>query len=257
MSRCIIFILAMVSGVLVMAPVKAENSDIAGQVKKPVREAVTIRQDTQKEVEAWAGERQKLLAEHERLQWEQKQLQKEKNEWLHKTAAAEKRITSKEKELADMVQISSQIQPFLQEALTWLEQHRSDDLPFLVDERRQRLAGLAGLMEDPEVAVNERFRKVMEALLVEAEYGHTIEVCQETIAVDGESMLVNIFRLGRVSLFYQSPDGKTCGYFDVADAGWRPLAPAHNRAIQTAINIGAKRQPAELLNLPIGKMAIR
>ena len=66
-----------------------------------------------------------------------------------------------------------------------------------------------------------------------------------------------IFRLGRVNLFYQSPDGKTCGYFDVAEAGWRPLAPAHNRAIQTAINIGAKRHPAELLNLPIGKMAIR
>jgi len=256
LSRCIFFILAMVSGVLVTAPVKAENNDIAGQVKKPVREAVTIRQDTQKEVETWAGERQKLLAEHERLQWEQKQLWKEKNEWLHKIATAEKRITSKEKELADMVQISSQIQPFLQEALTWLKQHRRDDLPFLVDERRQRLAGLTRLMEDPEVAVNERFRKVMEALLVEAE-GHTIEVCQETIAVDEESMLVNIFRLGRVSLFYQSPDGKTCGYFDVADAGWRPLAQTYNRAIQTAINIGAKRQPAELLNLPIGKMAVR
>ena len=110
-----------------MEPVKAENSDIGRQVKKPVREAVTIRQDTQKEIEAWAGERQKLLAEHERLQWEQKRLRKEKNEWLHKTAAAEKRITSKEKELADMVQISSQIQPFLKEALKRLEQHRSDE----------------------------------------------------------------------------------------------------------------------------------
>jgi hypothetical protein len=97
----------------------------------------------------------------------------------------------------------------------------------------------------------------MEALLVEAEYGSTIEVYQQTIDVDGAPSLVNVFRLGRISLFYQTLDQKRCGFYDVAATGWRPLPTAFNRCIQTAIEIGAKRRPVELLTLPLGRMAGR
>jgi hypothetical protein len=109
-------------------------------------------------------------------------------------------------------------------------------------------------MEDPEVSVSEKFRKAMEALLVEAEYGSTIEVYQQTIAVDDAPSLVNVFRLGRISLFYQTLDQKRCGFYDVAAAAWRPLPTAFNRCLQTAIEIGAKRRPVELLTLPLGRM---
>lgn len=68
-----------------------------------------------------------------------------------------------------------------------------------------RLTRLVELRDDPEVPVSEKFRKVLEALLVETEYGNTIEVYQETINTGGGEMLVDIFRLGRVGLFYQSP----------------------------------------------------
>jgi hypothetical protein len=97
----------------------------------------------------------------------------------------------------------------------------------------------------------------MEALLVEAEYGSTIEVYQQTIELDNAPSLVNLFRLGRISLFYQTLDRKQCGFFDVAAADWRPLPAAFNRSIQTAIEIGTKRRPVELLALPLGRMAGR
>jgi hypothetical protein len=97
----------------------------------------------------------------------------------------------------------------------------------------------------------------METLLIEAEYGNTIEVYQETIAVEDQSILVNIFRLGRISIFYQTLDEKSSGFYDISLEAWRQLPRSYNHGIQTAINIGAKRQPVELLTLPLGRIAVR
>ncbi|MBU1567791.1 MAG: DUF3450 domain-containing protein, partial [Proteobacteria bacterium] len=94
----------------------------------------------------------------------------------------------------------------------------------------------------------------LEALLVEAEYGNTIEVYQETIGLDGREVLVDIFRLGRVGLFFQTLDQKSCGFYNVAIAAWQPLATAYNRTLLAAMEIGAKRRPVELLTLPLGRI---
>jgi hypothetical protein len=107
------------------------------------------------------------------------------------------------------------------------------------------------------VAISEKYRKVMEALLVEAEYGFTIEAYQETITIDGQPLLADIFRLGRISLFYQSLDRKRCGFYNAAKGVWQSLDTVHNPAIQAALDIAAKRRPVELLSLPVGRMVLQ
>jgi hypothetical protein len=69
-------------------------------------------------------------------------------------------------------------------------------------------------------------------------------------------MLVDIFRLGRVCLLYQSLDHKSCGFYNVAASAWQPLSGAYNRPIAAAMEIGAKRRPAELLTLPLGRIQL-
>lgn len=239
------------------SPAWAGNNDFSAQVKKPVYEAIDTRQTTQKVEEKWRQERLKLVAVYEQLQHEQKQLQARKDQLEHQIAATQERIASKKKQLEDIERISTRMAPFLQELVGRLRQLVSGGMPFLAAEREQRIARLDGLMEDPEVSVSEKFRKAMEALLVEAEYGSTIEVYQQTIAVDDAPSLVNVFRLGRISLFYQTLDRKRCGFYDVAAAAWRPLPADFNRSIQRAIEIGSKRRPVELLSLPLGRMAGR
>lgn len=114
---------------------------------------------------------------------------------------------------------------------------------------------LGSLLGDPGVTVSEKFRKTMEALMVEAEYGRTIEIYQDTITVEGQPLLATVFRLGRIGLFYQTLDHHRSGMFDVAAGAWTPLPSSFDRALRTAIDIAAKRQPVELLNLPLGRMA--
>ena len=247
----------MLSGVVLLSTVAlcmAQNDSFSEQVTQPVHEAVKIRRDTQQQEEQWRDQKQALVARYEQMHSEQKQLQARREALQSENRAARERIVQKEKQLADIEQINARIEPFLQNQVVLLQQQLTEGIPFLFQERAQRVQRLSELMTDPDVAVSEKYRKTMEALLVEAEYGNTIEVYQQTIAIEGREMLVNIFRLGRISLFYQSLDRKHCGFFDVAAAAWKPLPAAHNRTIGSAIDIGAKRKPVELLSLPLGRI---
>lgn len=242
--------------ILAAVPVGAQDPEVSGNVKKSVHEAIDIRQTTQRAEERWRAERDRLTAEYEALQQEQQRLEETLQALRRQAAGVRERIAAKETQLADIDRISAQIQPFLQETVEKIEQQLGKGPAFLMAERRQRLDKLQRLMGESDVAVGEKFRRVMEALLIEAEYGHTIETDQQTIEVGGRSMLVNLFRLGRISVFYQTLDRKSCGHYDVGAAAWRPLPATYNRAIQTAIDIGSRRRPVELLHLPLGRIAL-
>jgi hypothetical protein len=235
--------------------VGAEGGQTEQQIEQPVRQSIDTRQATQKEEEQWRLEKETLVARYEQLQNRERELTHQKEALIEQVASAKTRIGAKEKELADIEEISRQIQPFVQEVFTALKLQVADGYPFLLDERRGRIQRLEMVMADPDVAVSEKYRKVMEALLVEAEYGFTIEAYQETITIEGQSMLADIFRLGRISLFYQSLDRKHCGFYNAADGVWQGLDTVHNPAVLTAIDIAAKRRPVELLRLPLGRIA--
>jgi hypothetical protein len=235
----------------------AVDRQFNGQVTRPVQDAVTIRQSTQKEEEQWRDEQEKLMALYDTLQVEQTQLMTSREELQESIRSAHKRIAEKDNQLADIEQLRNRIEPFLQESVQALNKQLDEDLPFLPEERHQRMARLDELLTDPNVAISEKYRKVMEAWLVEAEYGSTIEVYQQTITLDQNQMLVNILRLGRISLFYQTLDQVHCGFFDVSAGAWQPLPAPYSRSIGAAIDIGTKKKPAELLSLPLGRICVK
>lgn len=232
-------------------------SDTVQRVERPVRQSITTRQASQAAEEKWRLEKEKLSEQFEQLQAEQTQLRQQRQDLQDYVSSTQVRIAIKQKQLADIEQISIQIQPFLEELLALLKTQVSGGYPFLRQERKKRIDNLEHLMIDPEVSVSEKYRKVMEAFLVEAEYGTTIETYQESIAIDGQTVLVDIFRLGRLSLFYQSMDRKQCGFYNIAAHAWQPLPASHNPSIQAAIDIAAKRKPVEMLTLPLGRMVIQ
>lgn len=228
---------------------------VTDRIERPVQQAITVRQSLQTEEEQWRAEREQLLAKYDTLTQEIAVLQSQKERLTQTADEARQRIATKQRQLADIQQISEGIAPLIEEMIAALKDDIETGPPFLMAERRERVARLEQLAADPEVAVSERFRKAMEAYMVEAEYGNTIEVNQENIAIGDQSMLVNIFRLGRLSLFYETLDGEHCGWFNVAAGTWETLPRDYQEAIHTAIEIGAKRQPVELLTLPLGRMA--
>lgn len=228
--------------------------DTEKRIEQPVRQSIDTRQATQRAEAKWREDKADLTARFEALRAAQSQLQAQKEALGQTIAEARERIAAKERQLADIDQIATRIQPFLNETIGVLKTSVAGGSPFLKAERETRIACLESMMGDPDVSLSEKYRKVMEALLVEAEYGVTIETYQESISLDGQPVLVDIFRLGRISLFYQSLDRRHCGVYNVASGNWQALPATHNPDIQAAIDIAAKRKPVELLNLPLGRL---
>lgn len=242
-------------GVLLMLACTSAAAEYADQVQKPVDEAIQIRQKTQQDADQWAETQAKLQAEYEQLERMRDQLAAQNEEWEKRTAARQAAVDQLEQEIASIARISEELLPFLEQVYARLADLVQTDAPFLADERQRRIANLRRIMDDHQTASGEKFRKIFEALAIEAEYGTTVEMYPQKITLDDQAVMVNIFRLGRIALFFQTPDGETCGVFDSASRQWSPLPPRYNAAITAAMEIGAKRRPVELLNLPIGRIA--
>lgn len=223
-------------------------------VEKPFRAAVDTDQRTQKEEERWREEREALRLRFEDLEKKREQLLSSRDSLAQNVRAGEQRVADKRIRQAEIVRINKEISPFLDNLRAELHQTQAEGLPFLAEERRQRLEKIDQLFADPAVSVAERYRRLMEALLIEAEYGFNTEITQETIDLAGQQTLVDVFRLGRLNLFYLSLDQRHCGFYNEAEQSWQALDARYLRGIRNAVEIGAKRRPVELISLPVGAL---
>ncbi|MBT8421571.1 MAG: DUF3450 domain-containing protein [Gammaproteobacteria bacterium] len=146
--------------------------------------------------------------------------------------------------------INRQIVPSMTRMIEGLEQFVELDVPFLLEERRNRVANLDDLMARPDVNVAEKFRKVTEAYQIENDYGRTIESYSGTLEIEGQERKVDFLRVGRVALMYQTQDGALSGVWDQQARRWES-ADAYKNQIKQGLKIASKQIAPELLLLPV------
>lgn len=149
--------------------------------------------------------------------------------------------------------LEPQVAPLLTKMLGALEQFVKADLPFHQDDRLESIGRLKALMVSPEATTSDRFRNIMDIYTAETEYGNSYEAYKATLDVagNGEEIEVDMLRIGRVALFYQTRDQKKSGMWDNQNRVWKQLPDSTNRNIRTAIKVAAKTVAPELLSLPI------
>ncbi|MBU1344184.1 MAG: DUF3450 domain-containing protein [Proteobacteria bacterium] len=226
-------------------------------VKQPVEQSVKIRQETQRETDQWEQEKAKLIYLYDQLKAEHEALATENKTLSSAESEAETLNLKLLKQKQESVRIQKELLPFLNNLYARLATLVSNDTPFLKEERALRLQNLEKILASPEVTVAEKYRKVMEALFIEADYGNTIEIYQEKVLINNEAVLGDIFRLGRVCLFFLSLDQTSCAYYNVTQKNWTPLEKESLAAIRSGVEIGQKRKPAQLLALPLGRLAVQ
>ncbi len=224
-------------------------------IEAPVGNAVDTRQATQETREKWDAQRQALAEEYDRLKEENEQLAFANANLTQKRGDLEKSIQDLTREKEEAQRIRTELAPFLKELLNRLKSLVTSDIPFLSRERNDRLARLEVILDDPDITIAEKYRKMMEALFVEAEYGNTVEVYREKIVVDGAEVLADIFRMGRVALFFLALDRENAGIFDVAANQWHTLDKTRVPAIEAVVEMAAKHRPMEVVALPLGAIA--
>jgi hypothetical protein len=225
-------------------------------VRKPVEKSIDVRRATQQAADRWEEERKQLADRYDRLVRKRDDLARRRDR-LHRAVEGRKAaVVSLERQRIETERIIGGIRPYLERIYQRLSERVQTDLPFLLQERRNRLARLREILNDDRVPDSEKFRKTMEALLVEAEYGNTVEVYRQPIDLNGREVLTDVFRLGRISLFFQTLDGSEAGFFDPSSKSWRTLPPKTHRTIAAVMEMGSRHRSVDLLPLPIGRLNV-
>ena len=162
-----------------------------------------------------------------------------------------KEISSINEQLESLDTINIDILPLLKRMVDSLSKFIEIDIPFLIDERIERVKDLDQLIIRADVTTAEKFRKIFEAYQLEANFGKTIEAYQGFLDIDGDERAVDYFRLGRLGLFYRTPNGRETGYWESNSKAWVHMGSSLDDEIKAALDIGNRQAPPNFINLPL------
>lgn len=168
-------------------------------------------------------------------------------------------LTSQNQEIASLstqidgvTLVERQIMPLMGRMLEALEDFVERDVPFLIDERRVRVANLLDIMGRADVTVAEKYRRLVEAYQIENEYGRTIESYRAELTIgDGPQRTVDFLRFGRVVLIYTTLDNNESGVWDSARGSWEELDGSYRAAVRQGLRIAKQQTAPDLVVLPV------
>lgn len=167
-------------------------------------------------------------------------------------ANQERRLRDIDASIAEASVIQRQIPPLVVRMLDGLEQFINLDMPFDLDTRLSNIEAVRANMDRSDVTSAEAFRQVLELYSIELQYGRGIEAYTDTIELGGAEREVDILRIGRVALVYQSTDGAETGAWNKDAQSWEELSAGdYASAVRKGVRIAKKQATIELLNMPV------
>ncbi|MDP5072225.1 MAG: DUF3450 domain-containing protein [Congregibacter sp.] len=163
-----------------------------------------------------------------------------------------RRIADIDDSIDQVTVIQRQMTPLVIRMIDGLEQFVEMDVPFNLEERRQRIEFLKTNVDRADLTVAEKFRQVLEAYNIELQYGRGFETYTDTIDLGTGARDVDFLRIGRIALVYQTSDGAEAGAWNNQTRSWEPLPTGdYASAIRKGVRIAKKTATIELLNMPI------
>jgi len=160
-------------------------------------------------------------------------------------------ISSINEQLDSLDSINIDILPLLKRMVDSLSKFITLDIPFLIEERKLRLQDLDALIVRADVTTAEKFRKIFEAYQLEANFGKTIESYQGFLTIKESEKAVDYFRLGRLGLYYRTPNGKETGYWNSNSQQWVHEGSSLDDEIKAALDIANRQSPPNFIKLPV------
>lgn len=242
-------LLALTGLVLIVKPIFAAD---------PLKSAKKVRIDSQREalasqkkIDSLATETQQRLEEYRDVLHQVEGINVY-NEHLERLIVGQnEQLLAIERQMNNARETQRQIIPLINRMVDVLDELVGLDMPFLLQERRLRLDNLKKMVDDPNVALPDKYRRVMEAYQIEMDFGRNIEAYTAELKHDGQGRMVEFLRVGRVALLYMTFDGNETGYWDKATRKWVVLSKSFNPAIAKGLQIAKKQAPPELIKIPV------
>ncbi|HLF29834.1 MAG TPA: DUF3450 domain-containing protein [Xanthomonadales bacterium] len=245
--KTVSLLLTMAAPMVLAVPVQAQTLDNVVNAQVAVDKEAAASQDRINEVrektQDAAGKYAQALAETESLEKYNDQLGSQ-------VADQQKEMNSIERQLVEIETTNREVQPLMQKMVDTLERFVALDVPFLLEERTNRVKSLQDLMPRADVAISEKYRRIIEAYQIELEYGRTLETYEGHIEDASGMRTVDFVRLGRISLMYQTLDGAETGYWNAQEKRW-VVDNNYAHAVSEARRVAKKDGPPDLLKVPV------
>ncbi|MEH6551832.1 MAG: DUF3450 domain-containing protein [Pseudomonadales bacterium] len=239
-------------GSAVLGSATTAQADTLDNILKVGQANTKASQSSQKKVDKLADETGDLLQDYKTVL---KQIEglKVYNARLDKQIDNQnKRIGDIETSIGQVTVIQRQMLPLVIRMVDSLEEFVSLDVPFHIEERNQRIGFLRNNLDRSDLTVAEKFRQVLEGYKIEAEYGRKIDTYKSSVEIDGESREVNMLRIGRISLLYQTTDTTITGAWDQDLKEWVQLdSGQYKSAVQKGIRIAQNQAVKDIMTVAI------
>ena len=161
-------------------------------------------------------------------------------------------ILTLESSIQQAAVIERQIAPLLVKMIDSLALFIKADVPFLQQERQQRITDLRAMLPRSDVSAAEKSRRVFEAYQIEIEYGRTLETYTSRLALDDQSHDADFLRVGRIALIFQLIGQDRAGYWDVTQKRWQSDdSRSFKRFVEQGIKVANKETAPEMINIPL------
>ena len=163
----------------------------------------------------------------------------------------EERLKEIDKTMKEAQVMQRQVPPFTRRMLAGIEKSIELDMPFHLAERKERIAFAKAAIDNPTVSPAEGLRQVLETFNVEMEYGRKLDSYKDTIEIEGQQREVNVLRVGRLALVYQSSDRSLTGAWDNKKEEWVSLDSSYRNPTRKGLRIANRLATVDMLELPI------
>jgi len=160
-------------------------------------------------------------------------------------ASQSNEITDLERQITEVEDVLRNLLPMQYEMIENLQAFVAVDIPFLRAERAERVARLTGFMNNPAIAPAERYRLIVEAYEIEADYGRFLKTWDGPLnpnplsdeAPDETAKTVDYLLIGRVAFIYAAQDGSEMGIWNAEAAAWDDLSDSYRVDVRTAVRM--------------------
>jgi len=215
-------------------------------------ESAAAAQQAQLQVERIAADAQALAAEERELRRQIDGLARYNARLERQAADQQSRIASIAQASAEATVLAREMVPLLERMTDSLEAFVALDRPFLLEERRARIAQLRADLDRADVPLAAVFRAVLAAYRSEIAYGEGLHAHTGYIEVDGSPRAAELLRVGRLALFAQSRDGATTWHWDDTARRWAAREDvALTAEVRAGLAMARGERPRGLLLLPV------
>jgi len=251
MNYSAIWSIGLLASVLVMPAQAAPTASELNSIISSKQQSQAQAQRTQDHIAELDDKTNETVSEYRALLRENAVLTAYTTQLAKQADQQQQLLNSLENNMANVRETRMELTPLMQEMVQVLTLFVQQDIPFLWQERQLRLAELNRLLDNPNIIVADKYRRILEAYQIETEYGDTIETWQAQLPLSDADKTVQLIRVGRVALYYLTPDHQNAGYWDNSSRSWLALPASWLPKVKQAYEVADNKTVPALLALPL------